>query len=155
MANTVVLTETFSTWAAASAAKNRLAQSGGFQRYGIRALNVERARDDFELRIEADAAHRDEIEHLLRTGAPLYTRPKHATWPEPGLISPVAMLGIAAAAGIVVYRILSRSSRKDLRAAARSTPPPREHVSPMQRQDWQHEADQRAGIRSHEQGYAI
>ncbi len=157
MPNTVVLTETFSTWAAASAAKNRLAQSGGFQRFGIHALNVERTRDDFELRIEADAAHRHEIEHLLRSGAPLYGLPKDQSWPEPGLVSPVVMLGIAAAAGIFIYRMLSRGSRQERGLERRWTERPisRRAARRTRGRDRQHEADQRAGIRSHDEGYAV
>jgi hypothetical protein len=157
MPDTIVVTETYSTWAAANAARNRLTQSGGFQRFGIHAVNVERTRDDFELRIEADPAHRDDITHLLRSGAPLYTQPKDQSWPEPGLVSPVVMLGIAAAAGIFVYRMLSRGSRRQAGAERRLAWPSGEHraVTAPSRHGRQHDADQRAGIRSHDEGYAL
>src|SRR5215213_6297858 len=103
MAN-IVITERFPTWAAASAARNRLYQNGGVQRFGIEHANIDRIGSEFALMIHTDEAHRSDIEHLLRSSGTMFDRPLgQRPGSEPGLASPLLIFGIAVVAGGVLY----------------------------------------------------
>ena len=82
--------------------------------------------------------------------------------PEPGLTSPVLIVGIAAAAGIVAYKLLNRRhghSRRGQDRPKRNTSHQAWTQDRARSQSWggdpQYEADQRAGLRSHAEGYAV
>ena len=95
MAN-IVITERFPTWAAASAARNRLYQNGGVQRFGIEHANIDRIGSEFALMIHTDEAHRSDIEHLLRSSGTMFDRPLgQRPGSEPGFASPLLIFGIA------------------------------------------------------------
>src|SRR5215213_11820413 len=109
MPNSVVITERFPTWAAASEARNRLAHNGGFQRYRIEGANIDHIGSEFALMIHTDETHRDEIEHLLRSSGTMFDRPL-GTRPgrEQGLTSPLLIFGLAVVAGGVLYSLVQR-----------------------------------------------
>jgi hypothetical protein len=162
MTSTVVITERFPTWAAASAAKNRLALNGGFQRLGIEDANVERDRDDFALVIHADHSHAEEIDHLLRSSGTLFNHPLgDRPEAEPGLRHSFLIFGVAAAAGAILYTLFRRRSRRqdttyeetDLSADIQRWGAGRDDETDGERR--QLELDQRAGLRSHDEGYAV
>ena len=163
MPNTVVIAERFPTWAAASEARNRLAHNGGFQRYRIEGANIDHIGSEFALMIHTDETHRDEIEHLLRPSGTMFGRPLEARpSSEPGLASPLLIFGLAVVTGGVLYSLLQRRYERsqepehwddDLSANAERRSAGREDE-----QEWQHrqlESDQRAGLRSHAEGFAV
>ena len=67
MRNVVTVSQRYPTWAAAYAARERLAEDGGFDGHGIERIDIERWAGRFELLVRTDEFHRDEIEHLLRS----------------------------------------------------------------------------------------
>ena len=70
----VTVTQGYPSWAAANAARDHLAQDGGFARYGIERIDIARDGGAFELLIRTVEFHRDQIEHLLRSRARGSTR---------------------------------------------------------------------------------
>jgi len=169
MPNTVTLTERFPTWAAASAARNRLAQSGGFSRYGIADASIDRIGSEFALVIHTDEAHRNEIDALLRSSGTMFNRPLgQRSHNQPGLTSPIVIFGIGAVLGAVLFTWFTRRHRgrdqptlwreEGLWEPELSRDLDRWHAGRDDEQEWQHqqlERDQRAGLRSHAEGYAV
>ena len=112
MEKTAVITERFASWAAASAARNRLALNGGFARYGIDHANIDPVGSEFALVIHMEEAHRREIEDLLRSSGTMFNRPlRERPAHEPGLASPFLIFGIAAVTGAALYSLFKRRSQ--------------------------------------------
>ena len=163
MRNTVTISQRFPTWAAANNARDRLAQGDGFERYGIDRIDIERLGGEFELLIRTDEFHRDQIEHLLRSSGTMFNPPAaERPWAEVGLTSSLLLFGIAAVAGAFVYSLFGRSHERSGQGPAWVTVrrPSRQRLDAWdddggrgQRQRF--ESDQREGLRSHEEGYAI
>jgi hypothetical protein len=111
MRNTVTVTQTFSSFADANAARERLAERGGFDRYGIDGVEIERFGREFELLIRTDEFHRDQIEHLLRSSGTAFNPPARPgrNW---GGAAPALLLGAAAATGVALYALWSRAERR-------------------------------------------
>jgi hypothetical protein len=154
----VTVTQRFPTWADANAARDRLARDDGFDRYGIERIDIERLGPDFELLIRTTEFHRDHIEHLLRSsGTPFNPPAAERAWAGPGLIRSLLYFGIAAAAGALLYGLYGRDDGTERRQAKR----PVRRLRGGERDDdrqWQRERlerDQREGMRSHAEGYAI
>jgi hypothetical protein len=109
MRNTVTVTQTFPTWAAAYEARGRLAEEDGFDRFGIDDIEIGRLGPEFELLIRTDEFHRDQIEHLLRSSGTNLNPPatmEGRRWPS---VAPVVLLGAAALTGVGLYALLSRT----------------------------------------------
>jgi hypothetical protein len=111
MRNSVTVTQTFSTLAAANAARERLAEERGFDRYGIDGVAIERLGGQFELLIRTDEFHRDQIEHLLRSSGTAFNPPamQHHRW---GAVAPALLLGAAAVTGAALYTLWKRPERR-------------------------------------------
>lgn len=111
MRNNVTVTQTFSTLAAANAARERLAEGGGFDRYGIDGVAIERFGREFELLIRTDEFHRDQIEHVLRSSGTALNPPVRESrrW---GAAAPALLLGAAAVTGAALYTLWARAERR-------------------------------------------
>jgi hypothetical protein len=163
MHNTVTISQRFPTWAAANEARDRLAQGDGFERYGIDRIDIERFGGEFELLIRTDEFHRDQIEHLLRSSGTMFNPPAaERPWAEVGLTSSLLVFGIAAVGGAFLYSLFRRSPERAERRPAWVTVrrPSRQRLDAWDDDGgrWQRErfeSDQREGLRSHEEGYAI
>ncbi len=159
---TVTVTQRFPTWAAANDARDRLAENGGLERYGIERIDIERLGGEFELLIRTDEFHRDHIEHLLRSSGTLFNPPAtERHWAGPGLTRSLLFFGIAAVAGVVLYGFFGggdgSSDRRQVRRAGRRPLTQRSYRDDDGRR-WQRErfeSDQREGLRSHAEGYAV
>jgi hypothetical protein len=163
MHNTVTISQRFPTWAAANEARDRLAQDGGFDRFGIDRIDIERLGGEFELLIRTDEFHRDQIEHLLRSSGTMFNPPAaERPWAGPGLTNSLLVFGMAAVAGAFLYSMFGRSQETSGRrppwvTVRRPTPQRWDDRSDGGRR-WERERsarDQREGLRSHEEGYAI
>jgi hypothetical protein len=106
MRNLVTVTQTFPSLAAANAARERLTEDAGFDRFGIDRVDIERFGGAFELLIRTDEFHRDQIEHLLRSSGTLFNAPARETrrWTA----APAILLGAAAVTGMALYALWSR-----------------------------------------------
>jgi len=162
MQSRATVTQLFATWAAANDTRDRLAQGEGFSRYGIDRIDIERRGGGFELLIRTDEFHRDQIEHLLRSSGTTFNR-SAASRPlaEAGLSSPFMIFGIAAAVGAAAYLLWSQRSGSRQARTARTYGRSLDHrrwdeddARPWLR-DRQYERDQRAGLRSHAEGFAV
>ena len=162
MQSRATVTQPFATWAAANDARDRLAADDGFSRYGVERIDIERRGRRFELLIRTDEFHRDQIEHLLRSSGTAFNRPAPSRpLTEAGLSSSFMIFGFAAAAGAAAYLLWSkRSGKRQTRTSqtfARSPDHRRwdeDDARPWLR-DRQYERDQRAGLRSHAEGFAV
>ena len=126
MRNSVTVTQTFPSLAAANAARERLAEGRGFDRYGIDGIAIERFAGQFELLIRTDEFHRDQIEHLLRSSGTAFNPPtaESRRW---GAVAPALLLGAAAVTGAALYTLWNRSERRpDGAARLRLAGPPHE-----------------------------
>jgi hypothetical protein len=101
MRNVVTVTQEFPTWAAAYAARERLA-GDGFDEYGIDRIDIERNSRRFELRVRTDEFHRDQIEHLLRSSGTPFNQPAKERRGRWSAATPLLLAGAAtvAAAGL-------------------------------------------------------
>jgi hypothetical protein len=157
----VTVTQRFPTWAAANETRDRLAQNGGFERYGIERIDIERSEGEFELLIRTSEFHRDHIEHLLRSSGTMFNAPAgERPWAQSRVARSLMLFGTAAVAGAVLYGVLGRRDDEARRRPAwRRERPSRLHVSEAREEDrWQRErfeSDQREGMRSHAEGYAV
>ncbi|HEY7386074.1 MAG TPA: hypothetical protein VH743_20635 [Beijerinckiaceae bacterium] len=111
MRNSVTVTQTFPSLAAANAVRERLAEERGFDRYGIDEVAIERLGGQFELLIRTDEYHRDQIEHLLRSSGTAFNPPAAQTrrW---GAVAPALLLGAAAVTSVALYTLWNRSERR-------------------------------------------
>ena len=124
MRNVVTVTQDFPSWAAACAARDRLARDRGFDEYGIERIDIERLGGHFELLIRTDEFHRDQIEHLLRSSGTRFNPPGRT--PARGRAVPLLLAGAAAIATVGLLTALwprreggiARESRVEPRAAA-------------------------------------
>jgi len=163
MQNIVTITQRFPTWAAANHARDRLAADGGFERYGIERIDIERLGGEFELLIRTDEFHRDQIEHLLRSTGTMFNPPAgQRPWAEVNLTNSLLMLGAAAVAGAFLYSLFGRSHETPQRRPAWVTVRRPSHHRWDERYEeserWRRERcdrDQREGLRSHDEGFAI
>ena len=163
MRDTVSITKRFPTWAAANEARDRLAADGGFERYGIERIDIERLGGEFELLIRTDEFHRDQIEHLLRSTGTMFNPPAgQRPWAEVNLTKSLLMFGVAAVAGAFLYSLYGRSQETPRRRPAWVTVRRPSHhrwderyEEEERRQRDVYDRDQREGLRSHEEGYAI
>ncbi len=159
----VTVTQRFPTWAAANDARDRLAENGGFERYGIERIHIERREGDFELLIRTDEFHHDHIEHLLRSSNTMFNPPAtEQPWAQTRVGRSLLLFGTAAVAGALFYGLFGRGSdashrrqaqRDEPRAPDRHWRDPREDSGQWQRERF--ESDQREGLRSHAEGYAV
>ena len=163
MQNTVTITQRFPTWAAANDARDRLAEDGGFERFGIHRIDIERFGGEFELLIRTDEFHRDQVEHVLRSSGTMFNPPAaERPWAEVGLKSSLLLFGLAAVGGAVLYGLLGRSHETPPRRRPAwvtvRRPAHRWEERYAEEERWQRERsdrDQREGLRSHDEGYAI
>ena len=107
MRNVVTVSQRYPTWAAAYAARERLAEDGGFDEYGIERIDIERFAGRFELLVRTDEFHRDEIEHLLRSAGTAFNPPAESE-PRRRRALPLLLLGAAALAGTAAYALAGR-----------------------------------------------
>jgi hypothetical protein len=158
MRNTVTVTRRFPTWAAANEVRDRLAANGGFERYGIDRIAIERLRGEFELVIRTDEFHRGSIEHQLHSFAMLDSSAERP-WAEAGLTSSLWLFGIAAVAGAALYGLFrwhdQGSDPRQPLGRGRDR-----HWDDPRGEDWREQGGksgsyQREGLRSREDGYAI
>ena len=104
MRNVVTVTQDFPSWAAASAARDRLARDKGFDEFGIERIDIERLGSRFELLVRTDEFHRDQIEHLLRSSGTPFNPPARAD--ARGRALPLLLAGAAAVATVGVLAAL-------------------------------------------------
>ena len=107
MRNVVTVSQRYPTWAAAYAARERLAEDGGFDGHGIERIDIERWAGRFELLVRTDEFHRDEIEHLLRSAGTAFYPPAESE-PRRRRALPLLLLGAAALAGTAAYALAGR-----------------------------------------------
>ncbi|HEX5868011.1 MAG TPA: hypothetical protein VFY72_09920, partial [Beijerinckiaceae bacterium] len=102
----VTVTQGYPSWAAANAARDHLAQDGGFARYGIERIDIARDGGAFELLIRTVEFHRDQIEHILRSSGTRFNPPAAV---HPGantaLTRSLLVFGAAALAGALAYSL--------------------------------------------------
>lgn len=115
MRNVVTVSQRYPTWAAAYAARERLAEDGGFDEYGIERIDIERFAGRFELLVRTDEFHRDEIEHLLRSAGTAFNPPERQE-SHRSRAAPLLLLGAAALAGAVAYALAGRSRDRTAQA---------------------------------------
>jgi hypothetical protein len=106
MRNIVTVSQRYPTWAAAYAARQRLAEDG-LDEHGIERIDIERLAGKFELLVRTDEFHRDEIEHLLRSELPASDPPAPRERRRRRAAAPLLLLGAAAVAGIAAYALTS------------------------------------------------
>jgi hypothetical protein len=107
MRNVVTVSQRYPTWAAAYAARQRLAEDGGFDEHGIERIEIERLAGKFELLVRTDEFHRDEIEHLLRSAGTAFNPPVEQE-PRRRRALPLLLLGAATLAGAAAYVLAGR-----------------------------------------------
>jgi hypothetical protein len=160
----VTVTQRYPSWAAANAARDGLAQDGGFARYGIERVDISRDGRAFALLIRTVEFHRDQIEHLLRSsGTRLNPPAAERPWANTAVTRSLLVFGAAALAGALAYSLLGgRNDAADRRQAGRRRARPAERPSRWQGRDdggrvERHdiESARREGLRSHAEGFAV
>ena len=148
----VTVTQGYPSWAAANAARDHLAQDGGFARYGIERIDIARDGGAFELLIRTVEFHRDQIEHLLRSRARGSTRHPGA---NTAVTRSLLVFGAAALAGGLAYSLFGR--RDHARDRRRKAWPSRwqshDDRVPTERDGFA--SARREGLRSHAEGFAV
>ncbi len=158
---TVTVTQRFPTWAAANTARDRLAENNGFERYGVERTSIDRLGGEFILLIRTVEFHRDHIEHLLRSSGTMFNPPaEERRWAQSGVTRSLLFFGVAAVAGALAYSFLGRREEGSNRRVGFAERPPltRAKSNYDDGQRWQRErfeSDQREGLRSHAEGYAV
>ena len=163
MRNTVTVMQRFPSWGAAYEARARLAEDDGFDRYSIDEVEIGRFGNEFALLVQTDEFHRDQIEHLLRSAGTRFNPPLRPAQGRSNSASPLFLLGAAAVAGVLTFVLLNRRERALVQPPHRTGERPRGadrpeyegHEDPHGTPDRSFETNQRAGLRSHAEGYAI
>lgn len=159
MPTIVTVTQRFPTWAAANETRDQLAGNGGFDRYGIERIDIERLGAEFELRIRTVEFHRDHIEHLLRSSGTMFNLPAAARpWAQTDVARSLLYFGAAAVAGACLYALFGRRNGGSHRQETWRTEQLPRGESRDDSLNWQRkrfESDRQAGLRSHAEGFAI
>ena len=159
----VTVTQRYPSWAAANAARDNLAQDGGFARYGIERIDIARDGGAFELLIRTVEFHRDQIEHLLRSSGTRLNPPAAVhSGTNTAVTRSLLVFTAAAVAGALAYRLFGRRDHaRDRRRASRREAWPQARPSRWEsRDDVLGERDgfesaRREGLRSHAEGFAV
>ena len=163
MRNTVTVMQRFPSWGAAYDARARLAEDDGFDRYSIDEVEIGRFGNEFALLVQTDEFHRDQIEHLLRSAGTKFNPPSSPPERRATSAPPLFLLGSAAVVGLLTFVLLNRRERffvqspHGIRDRSRGTNAPeyQRHEDTRGTPDRSFETNQRAGLRSHAEGYAI